>query len=418
MRGHDTKVTTNGQAASEGSEPTLLDLLRFGSQALLNQAISEEIAEHLGRGRYEHHGEEQPFRGYRNGTRQTTLDTPLGQLSYDRPLVAHAPDFQSRYHKPHMRRPEQFAESVAGMYVHGVSTRRVKKALEAVAGKKIRLSRSTVSRITERLREEYRIWKKRDLSELKIAYLFIDAIRLGMRMQTARKEAVLIAYALLEDGTFETISIGLGNSESNEVWGRFIGDLKQRGLKDPLLGISDGNTGAINALEANFPTAYRQRCVRHKIENVLSSVPKEHHVAVREKLNAIFYGATSLEQAKERLRAFKRQYGRVYPSAVRSLESDLDQALTFYLFPTSHWRRIRTSNHLERMNLEIRRRLSVVGRHPSEDGCLALVYRITKQYAEGKRGFKVNDLVTAMWKRLREEKVAMLTQLVLDLEAA
>lgn len=95
-----------------------------------------------------------------------------------------------------MRRPEQFAESVADMYVHGVSTRRVNKALEAMAGKKLRLSRSTVSRITERLREEYRAWKKRDLSGLKIAYLFIDAIRLGMRMQTARKEAVLIAYAL------------------------------------------------------------------------------------------------------------------------------------------------------------------------------------------------------------------------------
>jgi transposase-like protein len=417
MRGHDTNVRTNGQAAGEGGEATLLDLLRFGSQALLKQAVSDEIAEYLGRGRYEHRGEE-PFRGYRNGKRRTTLDTPLGQVSYDRPLVAHAPDFESRYHRPHMRRPEQFAESVADMYVHGVSTRRVKKALEAVAGKKLRLSRSTVSRITERLREEYRTWKKRDLSELKIAYLFIDAIRLGMRMQTGRKEAVLIAYALLEDGTFETISIGLGNSESNEVWGKFVSDLKSRGLGDPLLGISDGNVGAIGALEANFPTAYRQRCVRHKIENVLSSVPKDHHATVREKLNAIFYGATGLEQAKERARSFKRQYGRVYPSAVRSLESDLDQALTFYLFPTAHWRRIRTANHLERMNLEIRRRLSVVGRHPSEDGCLALVYRITKQYAEGKHGFKVNDLVTAMWTRLREEKVAMLTQLVLELEAA
>lgn len=417
MREHDTKITTNGQAASEGAEPTLLDLLRFGSQALLKQAINEEIAEHLGRGRYEHHGEA-PFRGYRNGTRRTTLDTPVGQLTYDRPLVAHAPDFESQYHKPHMRRPKQFADSVADMYVHGVSTRRVKKALAAVAGKKIRLSRSTVSRITERLREEYRAWKKRDLSELKIAYLFVDAIRLGMRMQATKKEAVLVAYALLEDGSFETISIGLGNNESNDVWGKFISDLKQRGLKDPLLAISDGNLGAIAALEANFPTAYRQRCARHKVENVLSSVPKEHQIAVREKLNAIFYGATSLEQAKERVKSFQRQYGRVYPSAVRCLAGDLDQALTFYLFPTAHWRRIRTSNHLERMNLEIRRRLSVVGRHPSEDGCLALVYRITKQYAAGKRGFKINDLVTAMWKRLREEKVAMLTQLLLDLEAA
>ena len=121
------------------------------------------------------------------------------------------------------------------------------------------MSRSTVSRITERLRVEFREWKKRDLSALKTAYVFVDAIRIGMRFGRTRKQAVLVAYATLEDGSFETISIGLGNELSNDVWGEFIRDLKTWGIIDSILVISDGNPGIIAAIEKHFPTAYRQR---------------------------------------------------------------------------------------------------------------------------------------------------------------
>ena len=239
-----------------------------------------------------------------------------------------------------------------------------------------------------------------------------------MRLDSKKKQAVLIGYAVLEDGTFETLSIGLGNSESDKSWGLFIGDMKARGMKDPLLAVSDGNPGVIHAIDTLLPAAYRQRCVKHRMENILDAIPEEKHPEVRSKLNRIFYGATSLEQAKEALRAFKQEYGKVYITAISRLETDLDQALTFYLFPSSHWRRIRTSNRLERMNLEIRRRLNVIGRHPSEEGCLSLVFQICKRYADDRRNFSVDDLAKGIWKRLREEKINMITQLELDLVAA
>src|SRR5262249_11588792 len=139
---------------------------------------------------------------------------------------------------------------------------------------------------------------------------------------------------------------------------------------------------------------------------------------VRPKLNRIFYGATSLEQAKDAVIAFRREYQKIYPSAVSRLENDLEQALTFYLFPAAHWKRVRTSNRLERLNKEIRRRLDVIGRHPSENGCLALVYGTCKRYEVGKYGFKSNDIVRALWRRLRDQKLEMITQLELALEAA
>lgn len=416
------EIPEQAREAAEALEatggPDILGLLKFGSQAILKQAIEEEITQHLGRESYERLKAEQAFRGERNGYRKTTIDTPIGQVIYDRQRLAGAPDFKSELHRPHMRRPEEFADAVAEMYVTGVSTRKVKKALKAVAGDDIRLSRSTVSRITKRLRDEYDTWCKRDLSELKVIYIFFDAIRVGMRIGGIGKDCVLIAYAVLENGEFETLSIGLGNTESEKTWEDFIVDLKKRKLQDPLLCISDGNMGLCSMIDKYFPTSYRQRCVKHKMENILAQIPKEKHGEVIQKLNRIFYGATSLEQAKQALKDFKREYGKIYPSAIARLEDDLDQSLMFYLFPSNHWRRIRTSNRLERMNKEIRRRLRVIGRHPSESGCLSLVFQICKRYQENKNAFRANDLVQALWKRLRDQKLEMITQLELDLKAA
>ena len=394
---------------------SLMEILRHGATSLLKTAIEQEITAHLGRARYAHSEPGDESKGYRNGYREARIDTPSGAIVYDRQRLAGDPDFKSKIHRPHMRRPEEFDAAVAEMYVSGVSTRKVKKALRAVAGDDLRMSRTTVSRITERLREEFREWKKRDLSDLKAAYVFVDAIRIGMRFERTRKQAVLVAYATLECGKFETISIGLGNEESSEVWGKFIADMKLRGLKDPILVVSDGNPGLIGAIERYFPTAYRQRCVKHKVENVMDSVPKEKYAEVRPKLNRIFFGATSLEQAKAALEKFVREYRKIYPQAVSRLLNDIDQSLTFYLFPAAHWRRIRTSNKLERMNLEVRRRLNVIGRHPSEEGCLALVYQTTKRHAERQKTFGNGDLVTKLWERLRTQKLEMITQLELPL---
>ncbi|MCA9324701.1 IS256 family transposase [Candidatus Saccharibacteria bacterium] len=393
---------------------TVMSLLQHGSGLLLKEAIAQEIDQHLGRCRYQRNGK---VPGHRNGYQTTRIDTPIGQVEYERPKVT-GTDFKSQYHTAHMRRPEEFASAVTDMYVNGVSTRKIKDSLKSVTGKKVRMSKSTVSRITKRLRNEFAQWKIRDLSHVRVAYLFLDAIRIGMRMGGKGKDAVLIAYGILQDGTTELLSIGLSHSESNRSWGAFVQDLKSRGLADPLLICSDGNQGLINSIESHFPTSYRQRCVKHREQNILDAVPVSEQGPVKASLKQIFYGATSLAQAKQFVAKFKREFGKKYGTATQVLLTDLDQCLTFYLFPTHHWKRMRTSNKLERLNKEIKRRLKVIGRHPDETGCLSLIYALSSKYAATQLKFRIDDLTIAVWRKLREEKVYMIEQLMLDLEAA
>ena len=412
------EMSFNSLSQEEFSKVTLMGIPKFGAETLLAEAVKAEVDQYLGRDHYEHIKIGEKSKGERNGYRKTTIDTPLGPVTYDRQQVAYAPEFVSKFHTAYMRRPEEFSSSIADMYVNGISTRKVKDALKAVAGDKIKLSKSTVSRVTKRLRSEFTLWRKKDLSDLDVAYLFLDGIRVGMRMGQKGKDVVMVAYAVLRDGSHETLSIDLGQSESNRGWGKFVSDLKSRGLKDPLLVGSDGNPGVINAIDSNFPTSYRQRCLKHRFDNILDAVPKESQQDVAKILNQIFYGATSLAQAKQFIKNFKKEFSKAYPTAVSRLEEDLDQCLTFYLFPSNHWKRIRTSNKLERLNKEIRRRMDVIGRHPDELGCLSLIYQVGKKYAVTQKSFKANDIEKAIWKKLREDKVQMLEQLVLDLVAA
>lgn len=272
------------------SSMSLMGLLQLGGGLVLKHAVAAEITEYLGRSRYQRTEE---FKGYRNGYQDTNLDTPLGRIKYKRPKVAGAPDFNSKFHSGGMRRPEEFANSITDMFINGISTRKIKDSLRAVTGEKVRLSKSSVSRITKRMRSGFGAWKNRSLSEVNAAYLFLDAIRVGMRMGGTNKDAVLLAYAILEDGTMELLAIDIGHSESDRSWGKFVEKLKARGLKDPLLVCSDGNQGVINAIDSHFPTSYRQRCLKHREQNILDAVPKEEQGPVAKALKAIFYGATS-----------------------------------------------------------------------------------------------------------------------------
>jgi putative transposase len=239
-----------------------------------------------------------------------------------------------------------------------------------------------------------------------------------MRVGGTTKDAVMIAYAILTNGTVEVLSIDLGHSESDSSWGKFVSDLKMRGLCDPLLVCSDGNKSVISSIDSNFITSYRQRCLKHREQNILDAVPKNEQKPVAAQLKQIFYRATSLEQAKKAVVVFRREFAKKYPTATERLLTDLDQCLSFYLFPAHHWKRMRTSNKIERLNKEIKRRMKVIGRHPDESGCLSLIYGVSKAYADQQRKFMVDDLEQQLWKRLREDRMSMIKQLQLDERAA
>jgi putative transposase len=232
-----------------------------------------------------------------------------------------------------MRRPEEFASVVTDMYVSGISARKVKDALMAVAGERIRLSKSTVSRLTKRIREEFRVWQRRSLAEIDVAYLFLDAIRVGMRMGGTGKNAVMVAYTILQDESMELLAVDLKQSESDSSWGNFVNGLKARCLKDPLLFCSDGNAGVINAIDSHFSTSYRLPCLKHRAENILDAVPATQQGRLRKALLPICYGASSLEQAKIFVKKFQATFRKEFPAAVSRLEADLGQCLSFCLFP-------------------------------------------------------------------------------------
>ena len=204
------------------------------------------------------------------------------------------------------------------------------------------------------------------------------------------KEAILVAHGVTRTGARTLLGVYLGGRESTESWKLLLADLTQRGLKQPLLVISDGNPGLIRAIKETWPLVARQRCVVHRIRNVLARIPKKDHQRIRQALNKIFYAAC-LEEALDAAKAFAATYQNVYPSAVETLGTDLADCLTFFRFPPRHWKRLRTSNALERLFKEVRRRTRVIGRFPTEMSALSLVWSVMDQDAAKWRGLIMDD---------------------------
>jgi transposase-like protein len=211
------------------------------------------------------------------------------------------------------------------------------------------------------------------ISGLRIIYLILDGIRLGVRAGTKEKEAVLVAWGFLEDGSRELIGVSLGNQESYSAWKGFLQDMIKRGLKEPLLTVIDGCPGLIKAVGELLPDSDIQRCTKHRTENVLDKVLKEDRVKVKDSLRKIFYAST-YEHAKEAIEMFKNNWGKKYPSAVDCLMEDLELCLTYYKYPYRHWKRIRTTNAVERSFREVRQRTKGIGRFKDEERALTMVW--------------------------------------------
>ena len=186
---------------------------------------------------------------------------------------------------------------------------------------------------------------------------------------------LLKAHGITESGGRTLLGVYLGGTESAESWKLALEDLTERRLSPPLLVISDGSAGLIRAVKDLWPTVVRQRCIVHRMRNVLSRVPKKDHARIRQAMNRIFYAAT-LDEALDAARHFAEVWGRVYPSAVETLGRDLSDCLTFFRFPRGHWKRLRTSNALERCFREVKRRTRVAGRFPDERSALSLVWSV------------------------------------------
>jgi len=259
-----------------------------------------------------------------------------------------------------------------------------------------------VSRVCQAIGEEFTAWSARRLDALELEYLFLDASMFKMH-PGARAEPVLAAWGITTDGAPVFVALTAGGSESTDAWGDFLDELRARGLRPPLLVISDGAAGLIAAAETALPRSLRQRCLIHRCRNVLAKVPAEAQAEIREAYWALFDtddliaagaapGPGLVAAVQGRIDAFAAQYARVFPAAVKCLLADRQQLTSYLRFPIGHHRRIRHSNFIERTFGETRSAFANQGRAvgaPSSSICVASASRLHQFYlADRKAKFR------------------------------
>jgi putative transposase len=311
----------------------------------------------------------------RNGHYRRDLSTTMGhidELAVPRTRGGHRTQLFERYAR---RRPE-LDEAISGMFIKGVSTRGVGEVMETLTGSAP--SASTVSRVFHTLEGEYRAWKNRPLSS-RYEYLFADGTYFTVIYENEGcKMPILVVIGIKPSGEREVLGFSVGDRENQRAWEGVFEDLKHRGVREVGLLITDGHQAMLSAISAKFPGVARQRCVKHKMENVLGYLPKKHREVVGEELKAIFY-QEKREDAERVALAWCEKYRREYPSAVECLWRDYDACLTFYSFPPEHWRAIRTTNAIERLIEEVKRRSHKMGAaFRNEGSCLLMFYAVIR----------------------------------------
>jgi len=265
-----------------------------------------------------------------------------------------------------------------------------------------KLSKSTASRICEELRERFERFKRRDLYEVQLAALFLDAVFLPVR-PNGPKEGVLVAWGFTEEGERVLLSVMLGMRESHEDWLALGRDLIARGLGAPLLIVADGAPGLIKAVAQCWPASDRQHCAVHRVRNLIAKLPERERERVRLAYWQALDDATSERDGKQRLQALVDELDQAgYTAAAKCLADDLDALVVHLRYPATHRRRWRSTNLLERSLAEVKRRTKVIGRFPGETSCLTLVWAVLDLYiTHAKNGVRFSELERQRLRRIR-----------------
>jgi putative transposase len=375
------------------------ELVRLAARLIIEEALEGEAEDALGRGYYARGGA--PEAGYRNGYRRGRLKTAEGAVEYSAPQIAdRAEPFRSKIRAILGGRTEELESLAVEMYARGLSTRDIEAMFADATGKPL-LSRTAVSTITERLWAEYEGFASRDLSEFEVTYLFVDGIAERLHLGQPR-EAVLAAWGILADGKKALLHLAPGTKEDTASCREFFQDMRRRGLPDPLLVASDGAPGVIRAIEECFPRAVRQRCLAHKMRNLLSKVPEDVWPEFKARAQAC-YQAASPALARLLRDDIVATYAGELPSAVACLNDDFEACIAHLRFPLAHRRAIRTTNLLERLFGEERRRTKVIPHAFGERAVLKLMYAALIRAAERWRGLKVTEFDSRQLKAIRLE---------------
>lgn len=342
---------------------------------LLNAAMRLEREKHLGVGPYERSDQR---RGYANGYKSKTVQTRVGALEVDVPQTRDGGFYPSSLERG-IRSEKALKLALAEMYVQGVSTRKVAAITEELCG--FEVSSSQVSRVAKELDAVLEAWRNRPLSCF--PYIYLDARYEKVRHGGVIRDcAVLLAVGVGEDGRREVIGVSVELSEAEVHWRRFLNGLQERGLRGVQLVISDAHTGLKEARQAAFPSVAWQRCQFHLQQNAAAYVPKqEMKPTVAADIRNIFDAPDRVEADRLLDRAVKA-YEKTAPKLAGWLLENIPEGLTVFAYPKAHRRRIRTSNIVERLSQEIRKRTKVARLFPNEASCLRLVSAVVMEISE------------------------------------
>ena len=376
------------------------DLVRGSVEETLNQLLDAEADQLCNAARYERTKARQDTRA---GHYKRKLHTKAGEVTLNVPKLRQQ-KFETAIIERYRRRESSVEEAMIEMYLAGVSVRRVEDITQALWG--TRVSPGTVSNLNKKIYERIEQWRNRPI-EGSFPYVYLDGIVLKRTWaEQVRNISVLVAIGVDAEGYRQVLGVREGTKEDKAGWSGFLRHLKKRGLKNVELVISDACLGLAESIGDFYPKAKWQRCIVHFYRNVFSVVPRGRLKQVAMMLKAI-HASEDREAANEKAQSvIKKLKKQKLPQAAKKLEDSIHETLTYYHFPSEHWRRIRTNNPLERILREVRRRTRVVGAFPDGNSALMLVAARLRHIAGTRWGTRRYLDMNLLTEFKREEEVA------------
>jgi transposase-like protein len=379
-----------------GAADARSELVKLATRLLLEEAGEAEARDAVGR-EYYRHGD---GRGHRNGYRTARLRSAEGAIEFAVPQVRGLRGWRSQVREALSGRTEELERLAIEMYARGLSVRDIECAFTDRRGQ-CRLTRTAVSELTERLWSDYQAFASRDLSAHRVLYLFVDGIAERVHLGQPR-EPVLAAWAITASGQKVLLGLAPAAKEDTASCRDFLRDLKARGLQDPLLVATDGAPALIRAAEEVLPRSLRQRCLAHKIRNLQQKVPEERWREVKAQAFAA-YTAGSPAVARLLREEFVTRFERELPSATACFLEDFEAAIAHLRVPIAHRRAVRTTNLLERLFGEERRRTKVIPHAFGERAVLKLMYASLLRASAGWRRLLVSEFELRQLEELRND---------------
>lgn len=379
----DTDIL-HGLFTSNGRDEAFSKLLEI----ILNQVLDAQSVEQLGAERYERNDNRV---GYRNGYRERDLTTRIGTITLRVPRHRDG-EFNTDMFNRYQRSEQALILAMIEMVINGVSTRKIKMVTEELCGKSF--SKSTISSLCQQLDPIVEAFRNRPL-EKHYPFVVVDALYIKVRENgRVRSKGLLIAKGVNEDGYREILGFQLSDSESKSSWGELFSNLKNRGLQNVDLVVSDDHKGLVSAIQKHFQDASWQRCQTHFSRNVLDATPKKLQPEIKELLRQM-YDATNIENARSIRDQIIELYEEKAPKAIAVLESGFDDVMAVICLPLKYRKRLRTTNSIERLNEEIRRRERVIRIFPNADSAIrligALLIEQDEKWSTGRKYFEMDD---------------------------